>query len=102
MHVYVPEHRMGPTDLTSFTNAAESGCYICEPLLHHALSTCGTPENCMVKPYSYRIYESNFIIGMMMLLDGEETSRCRIFETIPSSRIITDFVSEIEHRASRY
>lgn len=79
------------TDLTSFTNAAESGCYICKPLLQYALRESRTLENCVAKPYKYRIYGSYIIIDMTMLTDGKETEHYRGFETMPSSELTTDF-----------
>ncbi|KAL9116551.1 MAG: hypothetical protein Q9187_006923 [Circinaria calcarea] len=82
-------------DLTSFTNAAASGCYICEPLLQYALKKSGALEKCIVKPYKYRVYRSEagtqIIVDMIMLKDGKETKDCRAFLAIPSPKLTTDF-----------
>lgn len=85
-------------DLTSFTNAAASGCYICKPLLQYALRKSGAFENCIVKPYKYRVYGAQIIIDMIMLIDRKETRDCRVFQAIPSSTLTTDF--SIRNRVS--
>jgi hypothetical protein len=97
-HAWGPHH----SDLTAFTNAAASGCYICNPLLQYALSQSGAPENCIVKPYSYRIYKgesrTQILIDMVMRIDGKQIEDCKSFEAIPSSKVTTDF--SIRNRTS--
>ena len=75
-------------DLTSLTNAPESGCYVCKPLLQYALKKSRTLENCMV---NYRVYLWIIYIDMSMLTDGKVTSVCRSFAFTPSSELTADF-----------
>lgn len=89
-------------DLTSFTRAAASGCYICEPLLQYALQNSDALEKCMIKQYEYRVYKgkthTQIIIDMSMVKDRKETHLCRTFEAIPTSELPTDF--SIRNRTS--
>lgn len=60
------------TNLKSFTNAAEDGCYICAPLLKFVIKESGSLENCMYAPYTYRNFFGKMVeIVLRMLIKGE-------------------------------
>lgn len=78
-------------DLAALSNAAASGCYICEPLLKYALKRYGSLENCLVEPYKYRVYcqegWSSIHVDMKVLKGGNVMQDCRTFVAVSQSKL---------------
>jgi hypothetical protein len=72
-------------DLASFSAAAESGCYICRPLLRSITEKLYSLENSVLEPTTYRVIDygtaKHVIIDLTMLENEEKTLDWAIFVT---------------------
>lgn len=91
-------------DIASLRKAAAAdGCYICQPLLQYALGRSGALENCMAQPYTYSVLSSDLkteiLIGLILLIDGEEVEETRSFLVVPSSESSTGLSARTKNAA---
>ncbi|CAM1505840.1 Fc.00g114770.m01.CDS01 [Cosmosporella sp. VM-42] len=93
-----PEWGSHHPDAASLTEAAESGCYICKPLLHWVLTESGEPQIAFAEPSTYRVYQipgpqsyAQVLVDFSILNnDGAEWKTCRCFSAIPKSELAAD------------
>jgi hypothetical protein len=82
----VEEVEEGPhhPNLASFSAAAESGCYICRPLLRYITRKSNSLENSIVEPFTYRIGYRNTVkdvyVDLTILEKEKKTTECAFFQ----------------------